>query len=86
MGKIVQKVTKILEQNLDDFRSGLEESQTQRITGFIVSSSFSGLSHEQRQDLLWEEVLGGDKLTKDERNLLGPIVTMTPDEASIHAD
>ena len=83
MGTLLEKLTHILGQHLDEFRSALEGApETRRITGFVVSSSFVGLSHQDRQDLLWRTI-DDARMTEEECDLIGPIVTMTPDEASL---
>ncbi|MCK4343347.1 MAG: hypothetical protein KAY37_16655 [Phycisphaerae bacterium] len=79
MVKLLKKVENVLNAKLSEFRNGLEEETSGRILGFIVSSAFTGRTHEERQARL-------AKILKKELNSadlakIGPIVTMTPEEA-----
>lgn len=70
--------------NFSGFLSGLQQNpQTRRILGFIVSPDFEELEPaERRQHLrtILEQRFSGAELGR----WLGPIVTMTPEEASVN--
>ena len=55
----------------------------ERITGYIVTSAFDDLSHRRRQRMLDSALK--KFLTPDEFVCVGPIVTMTPAEATVKA-
>lgn len=78
MAKLLRKVRQVLEQNLRNFCSGLEEEPTGRVMGFVVSGDFHGRSHEKRQARL-RSILN-KALTESELLSVGPIVTLTPQE------
>jgi len=52
---------------------------TGRLAGWITWDGFRGLDHVERQQRLREAIAD---LPMDDQLLLGPILTMTPDEAS----
>lgn len=82
MGKLHQKVMRILTGNFGDVTDALDEvAETGRITGVIISKSFNKLTHKRRQDLLWKALEGG--LTSAEQSHVGPIATLTPAEANL---
>lgn len=67
---------------LSGFVSGLDEDgETGRVMGFIVSSDFDDLDQQVRQQRLKALLESG--LSREEMSRIGPIVTMTPDEAVI---
>ncbi|HEY3244620.1 MAG TPA: hypothetical protein VGM03_14865 [Phycisphaerae bacterium] len=85
MAAILNKVVKILKNELTRFEHHLEYvRETGRVTGFIISSTFSGMDDDKRQKRLWEGILR-KQLTADELRKIGPIVAMSPEEAAIHA-
>ncbi len=78
---LIQKLNQILDSELANFRSGLERgTSNDRVTGFVISSDFDRLSHEQRQRKL--SAILARRLSEDERNRVGPIVTMSQAEAA----
>ena len=82
MGKLHQKVMRILTENLGDVTDALDEvAETGRLTGVIISKVFNKLTHKGRQDLLWKALEGG--LTSAEQSHVGPIATLTPAEANL---
>lgn len=77
-----ERVIDVLRQRYPDIQDGLEVvEETGRVLGSIVSSSFRGLDHEERQRLVWNHL--DVELNSDELRLVGPIVTLTPAEARI---
>lgn len=85
MAKSLQdKIEGILKAKLENYSSGLETTPgTKRIMGFIVSSSFRS-DHHARQKKLGKIL--DENLEKHELDRVGPIVTMTPEEAEIHEE
>ena len=82
MVKILMRIKRMLKKELAGFESGLDENkQTGRVIGYIVSSDFINLSQKRRQQKL-DKLLKAE-LSKEEMRRVGPIVTMTPEEASI---
>ena len=62
--------------------SGLDEDgQTGRVMGFVISSDFDGLDEQSRQQKL--KALLESQFRRKQMPRIGPIVTMTPDEAAI---
>jgi len=55
-------------------------SEQDRLVGWVIWEGFSSLGQVDRQNRLRSDVL--DKLTADERAAVGPILTLTPHEAS----
>jgi|GEM_PF-1912556 len=79
---LITKVEKRFKEELRGFRSGIEPAdRADRVLGFIVSSDFEGVDRRQRQVRL-KEILA-NALTQRELHDVGPILTMTPSEASI---
>jgi hypothetical protein len=82
MSALVRKVNTVLESRLKDYRSDLRRGIANgRVLGYIVSSNFDGLEHSERQKIL-DDILQAE-LTPKEYEEVGPIVTMTPAEASL---
>jgi acid stress-induced BolA-like protein IbaG/YrbA len=78
-------VNRVLQANLAGYVSALEQvPETGRIMGFVVSSAFTDLSDRKRQRLLNKLLYAA--LDRQELLRVGPIVTMTPDEASVHEE
>ena len=49
-----------------------------RFGGFVISETFSGMSHIERQNILWERL---DKMLDEEKRLkIVGLLTMTPAE------
>lgn len=76
------KVEKVLASALKGFQSGILLSDSkERVLGYVVSSEFSGQDHAKRQARLnnvLEKALDADELLR-----LGPIATLSPEEAAI---
>lgn len=82
LNPLVKKMNALLGRKLAAFQSGLIRGSTNsRVTGYVVSSDFKGLDHGPRQEMLAKFLETG--LTKHELCDVGPIVTMTPAEASV---
>jgi hypothetical protein len=82
MASILEAIEAILRDQLGGFVSGLDEDeQTGRVMGFIISSDFDNLDQKTRQRKFAEPL--ESKLSPDQMLRIGPIVTMTPDEAAI---
>ena len=79
----LRQVTRILRARFKEFDHHLERvAGTNRITGFIISSSFRGKDDDHRQKMLWKELQAN--LSDAELLRIGPIVAMTPEEAAVH--
>lgn len=79
---LIEKIEQALDAELAEFRSGLEPAErSDRVLGFIVSADFENSEHADRQNRL-KSILS-NLLDAEEILLVGPIVTMTPDEANI---
>lgn len=82
MASNLEQIEKILRDQLGGFVSGLDEDgQTGRVMGFIISSDFDDLDQTTRQRKFTE--LLKSQLSPDQMLRIGPIVTMTPEEAAI---
>ncbi len=82
MASILETIEAILRDQLAGFVSGLDQDeQTGRVMGFIISSDFDNLDQKTRQRKFAEAL--ESKLSPDQMLRIGPIVTMTPDEAAI---
>jgi hypothetical protein len=55
--------------------------ETGRVLGAVIASGFRGLDHEERQRQLWNQLEAA--LTVDELRMVGPVVTLTPAEATV---
>jgi acid stress-induced BolA-like protein IbaG/YrbA len=56
----------------------LETTPSGNVGGFVISPRFSGLTHLDRQDVLWDELR--KHLSPDQLRRIVSILTMTPDE------
>ena len=84
MGKLHQKVIRVLRQHLGDVTDALDEvEETGQLTGVVISKAFKKLDHKKRQNLLWQAL--GEGLTLPEQSHVGPIATLTPAEANVRA-
>ena len=73
-----------LSRHFRDLDDGLHEIKaTGRVIGFVASPDFMEADHEERQNRLWTAI--DAEFTPDQQRNLGPITTMTPDEAKLHA-
>ena len=80
--KLIAKIEKALHTELEDFQSGLLRNMPgERVLGYVVSSDFSGKQHSARQRRL--DAILKQALTEEELLRLGPIATLTPQEADI---
>ena len=80
MNKLKQVVTSGL--HLEDAHYQLEKSGN-RISGHVISPTFRGLEHQERQKRIWdvlEAVLGAEAVT-----LVGLLLAYTPEEWSFGA-
>ena len=89
MAQLLDKVTGLLRAHLRDLdTAGLEQvREPGRVIGFVISPKFQGKDPGQRQRMLKRALNKGvkdGKITEQEMLRVGPIVTMTPDEAAIH--
>ena len=77
---LTERVTRILEARFPGVIVALEPaSSPDRIGGWIVWGGFDGRDHVERRRLLKDALSG---LTPEDRLSLGPILTLTPSEAS----
>lgn len=73
-----------LRQAFPDVVDGLDTVRgSEKVMGFIASDHFEGMEHEQRQDALWRVI--DNAFQPDDRQNIGPIATMTLEEARLHA-
>jgi len=80
MAKLRKKVIQTLRQRWPDVVDALDDVEgSHRVTGVVISKAFNGLSHETRQQRLWNVLK--KTLTQDELSDIGPIATLTPAEA-----
>jgi acid stress-induced BolA-like protein IbaG/YrbA len=56
----------------------LEETDTHRVGGVVISGYFSSMQQMERQDFLWERL--SKELPKQELASIVSLVTLTPDE------
>jgi len=71
----------VLRQRWPDVVDALDDVRgSHSVTGVIITKAFDGLSHEVRQQRLWN--LLNRSLTPDEVAEIGPIATLTPSEAN----
>ena len=78
-----EQVIAALKRHLDDVDDGLFTIPgTGRIMGFVASSVFANLDHEQRQQRLWAAI--DEAIPAGQTANIGPITAMTPDEARLH--
>jgi uncharacterized protein YgbK (DUF1537 family) len=77
------KIIKALRDGLDaELVDGLDTvRETKRVMGFVASKRFKNLDHAARQKLLWKII---NSVDSSPRNNIGPIVTMTLEEAQLH--
>ena len=83
MGKLHQKIVRVLRPHLHDLQDALEDLPGGRVSGVIVSSSFNRLSHQDRQEKL--NAILRRELTAAELSAVGAIAALTPAEANVKA-
>jgi acid stress-induced BolA-like protein IbaG/YrbA len=83
MGKLHQKLIRVLRQHLRDLQDALDDLPGGRVSGVIVSSSFDSLSYQARQQRL--KAILERELTAEELSAVGAIAALTPAEASVKA-
>lgn len=75
--KVIEKLRKHFAQHVED---GLETiPKSGRVTGWVAAEAFEELDHRERQKLLWDVL--DRELTQEEQSNVGPIATLTPEEA-----
>ena len=80
--RLIAKMEKALAAELPGFQSGLlRDLPGERVLGYVVSSEFTGKQHAVRQRRL-DSILAR-ALSDDELLRLGPIATLTPQEADV---
>jgi len=83
MKPLISKLDRILGSELRDYQSGLLKAElADLVLGYIVSSSFERIAGHRKRQAKLQKILEA-ALTSEELAHLGPIVTMTPAEASI---
>lgn len=83
MGKLHQKLIRVLRPQLHDLQDALEDLPGGRVSGVIISSSFNTLSYQARQKKL-NGILKRE-LTAAELSAVGAIAALTPAEANVKA-
>jgi hypothetical protein len=82
MGKLHKKVIVALRRSWSDVVDALDDiEELDRVTGVVISAAFRRLEHEGRQKKLWRVLKKA--LTADEFSRVGPIATLTPEEAGV---
>lgn len=83
MGKLHQKIIRVLRPHLDNLQDALDDLPGGRVSGVIVSSSFNNLGYQARQKKL--NAILSRELTADELSAVGAIAALTPAEANVKA-
>ena len=83
MEQIEHKVREVLKQTFTDNEIRFDHEPGERISGFIVSNSFVGMDHEERQKLIW--TLLRSHLNQDERKRILAFLAFTPDEEQFYS-
>ena len=83
MGKLHQKVIRVLRPQLHDLQDALDDLPGGRVSGVIISSSFNSLSYQARQKKL--NAILSRELTAAELSAVGAIAALTPAEANVKA-
>lgn len=78
------QVIEALRGRLPDIVNHLENvSETEHVTGYVISEVFDGLDYREQQDLLWGVL--EQKLSAEQLKNVGPIATLTPTDAELGA-
>jgi hypothetical protein len=83
MGKLRQKIIRVLRPELHDLQDALDDLPGGRVSGVIISSSFNSLSYQSRQKKL--NGILSRALTAAELSAVGAIAALTPAEANVKA-
>jgi acid stress-induced BolA-like protein IbaG/YrbA len=83
MGKLHQKIIRMLRPQLHDLQDALDNLPGGRVSGVIISSSFNSLSYQARQKKL--NAILESELTAAEFAAVGAIAALTPAEATVKA-
>jgi hypothetical protein len=83
MGKLHQKIIRVLRSHLDNLQDALDDLPGGRVSGVIISSSFNSLSYQARQNKL--NAILKRELTAAELSAVGAIAALTPAEANVKA-
>ena len=83
MGKLHQKLIRVLRPHLADLQDALDDLPGGRVSGVIVSSSFNSTSYQARRKKL-NGILSRE-LTAAELSAVGAIAAPTPAEANVKA-
>jgi len=93
MGKLHQKIIRVLRPHLRDLQDALDDLPGGRVSGrprdvlvplgVIISSSFNSLSYQARQKKL--NAILSRELTAAELSAVGAIAALTPAEANVKA-
>lgn len=81
-----EKLTKVMQEGLKGSRVELEMGgRTDQVSGVVVWEGFQNMEPIDRQGLIWDLLESG--FTEQERDLLGPVLSITPNElAAIRED
>ena len=83
MGRLHQKIIRVLQPHLQDLQDALEDLPGGRVSGVVVSSTFKSMNHPSRQARLNAILKRG--LTPHELSAVGAIAALTPAEANVKA-
>ncbi len=83
----IEEIKKVFEKlGLKELEMDIEESDSGKIGGFIVSKSFEGMSQIDRQNYIWDYL--EKQLSEEKHKKIRAILTFTPaesDEAELEA-
>jgi acid stress-induced BolA-like protein IbaG/YrbA len=79
-----EKVESIINAAFGENAAELEELESGRVSGFVVSVKFDDKSDKERQDMLWAVL--EEKLPRGELLNVSFLITLTPDEEEAYAE
>lgn len=83
MGRLHQKVIRALKSHLQDLQDALEDLPSGRVSGVVISPTFTSMNYPSRQGKL--KTILSRELTADEFSAVGAIAALTPAEANVKA-
>ncbi len=68
----------LIQMGLENPKLEMDETPAGRFGGFIISNTFAGISHIERQNMIWDKL---DEVLDEEKRLkIIGLLTMTPEE------
>ena len=80
MASVKETLTRVLKKRFKHIENHLEGLPGNRVGGTIVSSDFSGMDHQARQQH-WRQII--DELPQSDALRVGPVTLLTPEEWSV---